>query len=206
MAVLAVVLVLSVVWTVNHTIEVARVSSHWIVHTQEVLTAIETVLAKVADAESAVRSYVSSGDVRVLEPLDRVEGAIDADLNRLAALTTDNPTQQSRMPPLRQGATRALAALRARAEAKRTARPFNQADVDALQEGMDAARTAMQAMRAEENRLLVAVSRRARHLSVTASRDGGPENHRDRTRGHGPSPGWHDLSAPPVRREDDDRR
>ena len=148
------VVVLSVVWTVNRTVQRARASNQWVVHTQEVLTAIEAVLAKVADGESAVRGYVSSGDARVLEPLDRTERTIDTDVDRLAALTADNPSQQFRITALRQGAMRALAALRARADAKRTARPFSQADVDALQAGMDAARTTMQAMRAEENRLL----------------------------------------------------
>ncbi len=153
-AVAAIIVVFSVVWVVQRTVARAQASNQWVVHTQEVLTAIETVLAKVADAESALRGYVSSGDARVLEPLDRAERTIDADVNRLAALTADNPNQQARLPQLREEVTRALAALRTRAEAKRLAVAFGQADVDALQTGMDAARTAMQAMRGEENRLL----------------------------------------------------
>ena len=99
----------------------------WVVHTQEVLTAIEVVLAKVAGAESALRGYISSGDARVLEPLDRAERTIDTDLSRLAALTVDNPNQQAYLPQLRQGVTRALAALRARAESKRRAVEFGHA-------------------------------------------------------------------------------
>jgi PAS domain S-box-containing protein len=154
-AVLAAAAVLSVVWTVNHTIERARASSQWVVHTEEVLATIETADATLFDAESALRSYVSSGDPRVLEPLDRAERTIDADLNRLAVLTADNPNQQSRVSQLRRNVTRVVTAFRSRAEATRTATTIGQTDADALQAGLDAARTAMREMRAEENRLLV---------------------------------------------------
>jgi PAS domain S-box-containing protein len=154
-AVLAAAAVLSVAWTVNHTIERARASSQWVVHTEEVLATIETADATLFDAESALRSYVSSGDPRVLEPLDRAERTIDADLNRLAVLTADNPNQQSRVSQLRRNVTRVVTAFRSRADATRTATTSGQTDADALQAGLDAARTAMREMRAEEHRLLV---------------------------------------------------
>ena len=61
------------VWVVYRTIEQAHASNQWIVHTQEVLTASETVLTTVIDADNAVRSDASSSDARALEPLDRAE-------------------------------------------------------------------------------------------------------------------------------------
>jgi len=86
-AVLAVVVVLSVVWVLYRTIEEAQASSQWVVHTQEVLTSLETVLATLMDGEGAVRSYLPSSDVRTLEPLDRAERTTGAVLNQLATLT-----------------------------------------------------------------------------------------------------------------------
>ena len=153
-SVVAVIVILSVVWVANRTVEQAQVSNQWIVHTQAVLAASETVLATVVDAETAVRSYASPADVRALEPLERAERTSVAAVNQLAALTADNPNQQARVPALRQEMTRALAALRLVADAKRASRVVSLADLDASQAGMTALRRTMQAMRAEENRLL----------------------------------------------------
>ena len=52
----------------------------------------------------------------------------------------------------------------------------------------------------------VAVSRRARYLSGTISRDRRAEDHRHRPGGHRPAPGRHDVSAAPVGRRDDGGR
>ncbi len=73
---------------------------------------------------------------------------------RLAALTADNPNQQARVAQLRQDAADVLAALRAVVEATQAARPITPADAEAQRAGMDSARRTLQAMRAEENRLL----------------------------------------------------
>ena len=122
-AVFAVVVVLSVVWVVFRTVERAQVSNQWVVHTQEVLTTIETVLSAAVDAESAVRGYVpSSSDARALDPLERAERTAAADVNQLATLIADNPNQQAHVPELRQAMARTLAALRIMADAKRAAR------------------------------------------------------------------------------------
>lgn len=123
-------------------------------HTQEVLTAIESTLAEVLDAESAVRGYLASADARALDPLDRAERGIDTDLSRLTTLTRDNPNQQARMPALRQDATRTLAALRALADAKRSARASSPADVETAQASLEAVRRTIWATRTEEHRLL----------------------------------------------------
>ena len=44
-AVLAIIAVSSVVWVVHRTVQRSQASNEWVVHTQEVLTAIESVLA-----------------------------------------------------------------------------------------------------------------------------------------------------------------
>jgi CHASE3 domain sensor protein len=95
-SVFAVIVISSVVWVVYRTVERAQTSNQWVVHTQMVLTAIETVLADAVDADDGVRSYVSLGDARRLASLDRAERTLDADVKRVAALTADNPNQQAR--------------------------------------------------------------------------------------------------------------
>ena len=59
-AVVAFVVVASVVWVVYGTVERAQDSNQGVVHTQEVLTAIETVLSTLVEAESAARSDLSA--------------------------------------------------------------------------------------------------------------------------------------------------
>ena len=155
-AVLAVVVVVSVVWVVYRTVEQAQVSDRSVLHTQEVLTSLEAVLATVLDADVAVRRFTASSDSRTLEPFDRAERAAGEGINQLATLTADNPNQQARVPELRQEIAQALAALRVVADAKRAARAVGPTDTDAAQARITAARNTIQAMRAEENRLLAA--------------------------------------------------
>ena len=155
-AVLAVVVVVSVVWVVYRTVEQAQVSDRLVLHTQEVLTSLEALLATVVDADGAVRGFTASADSRTLEPFDRAERAAGEGINRLATLTADNPSQQARVPELRQEIARALAALRVVTDAKRAARAVSSTDTDAAQATITAARSTIQAMRAEENRLLEA--------------------------------------------------
>ena len=155
-AVLAVVVVVSVVWVVYRTVEQAQVSDRLVLHTQEVLTSLEALLATVVDADGAVRGFTASADSRTLEPFDRAERAAGEGINRLATLTADNPNQQARLPQLRQEIARALAALRVVTDAKRAARAVSSTDTDAAQATITAARSTIQAMRAEENRLLEA--------------------------------------------------
>ncbi len=155
-AVLAVVVVASVVWVVYRTVEQAQVSDQSVLHTQEVLTSLEAVLATVLDADVAVRGFTASADSRTLEPFDRAERAAGEGINQLATLTADNPNQQARVPELRQAVAQALAALRIVADAKRAARALGPTDTDAAQARITATRNTIQAMRAEENRLLAA--------------------------------------------------
>ncbi len=151
----ALVVISIMVWAIYRTVERAQDSNQWVVHTQEVLTAIDGPLSTVVDAESSVRRYLSSADPQDLEPLARADRTIDADINRLATLTLDSATQQANVRQLRQDAGRALGTLRTRAEATRESRAFSPSDADAQQAAVDAVRATMRAMRAQENQLLL---------------------------------------------------
>ena len=155
-AILAVVVVVSVVAVVYRTVEQAQVSDQSVPHTQEVVTSLEAVLATVLDADVAVRRFTASSDSRALEPFDRAERADGERINQLATLTADNPSQQARVPELGQEIAQALATLRVVADATRAARAVGPTETDAAQARITAARNTIQAMRAEENRLLAA--------------------------------------------------
>ena len=172
-AVLAIIAFLSVVWVVHRTVQRSRASNERVVHTQGVLTAIESMLATIVDADTAVRGSVSSAETRNLEALGHTARALDADISRLAALTVDNPVQQARVAQLRQDAAGVQAALRTAVEPTQVHRPVNPADAEAQRARMDNARRTLQAMRAEENRLLAdrvqvdqAAVRRLQFLSI----------------------------------------
>jgi PAS domain S-box-containing protein len=153
-AVLAIIAVVSVVWVVHRTVQRSQASNEWVVHTQEVLTAIESVLATIVDADTAVRSGVSSADARNLTALGQTARTVDAEVSHLAALTADNPNQRARVTQLRQDAAGVLAALGAMVEATQAPRSVNPTDAEAQRTRMDSARRTLQAMRTEENRLL----------------------------------------------------
>jgi PAS domain S-box-containing protein len=153
-ALTAFVTVLAVVWVVYRTAELAQDSNQSVVHTQEVLTAIETVLSTLVDAESATSAYLASAGDRGPEALDQIERTLNTDVNGLATLTVDNPSQQAHVQQLRRDAARILAALRTQWEAKRGTRPASPADAETARISMDAARATMRTTRTDENRLL----------------------------------------------------
>jgi CHASE3 domain sensor protein len=171
-AALTIIAVLSAVWVVHRTIQRSQASNERVAHTQEVLTAIESVLATIVDADTAVHRSVPL--VRDRTALGQTERAVERDIGRLATLTLDSPNQQARVAQLRQDAAAVLAALRTVVETTQGARPIIPADAEAQQAGMDSARRTLQAMRVEENRLLAdrvqvdqAAVRRLQFVSVT---------------------------------------
>lgn len=55
---LAIIAVLSVVWVVHRTIQRSQAFNERVVHTQEVLTAMESVLASIEDADGKLSNVV----------------------------------------------------------------------------------------------------------------------------------------------------
>ena len=118
-AVLAVVVVVSVVVVVYRTVEQAQVSNQSVLHTQEVLTSLEAVLATVLDADVAVRRFTASSDSRTFEPFDpsgtRRRGGYQS-AGRADSRQSESTGAGAGTAP---GDARALAALRVVADAKR---------------------------------------------------------------------------------------
>lgn len=71
-----------------------------VVHTMQVIGELDATLSEMKDAESGQRGYLITEDPSYLEPYDKALGEIPEHVQQLAALTQDNPYQQSRMPQL----------------------------------------------------------------------------------------------------------
>ena len=69
-------------------------------HTQEVLKTSEQLLTALTDVETAHRGYVIAGDPRYLKLLQAARETVPPTLQRLRALTADNPSQQRRLDVL----------------------------------------------------------------------------------------------------------
>ncbi|HYO10215.1 MAG TPA: CHASE3 domain-containing protein [Tepidisphaeraceae bacterium] len=76
-------------------------SSRLVVHTHEVLDALEAVRLSLVQAESEQRGYLVSGRVEYLEPYKRAAADSRKALARATELTVDNADQQRRLEQLR---------------------------------------------------------------------------------------------------------
>ncbi|HET8630057.1 MAG TPA: CHASE3 domain-containing protein [Thermomicrobiales bacterium] len=123
-----------------------------VAHTLEVRAALSDVTIQLLDAETGVRGYLLTGQAADLAPYDQARAALPASLARVAGLVQDNPAQGARLQRVEALTARRLellAALRAGAEPRAAYLAEGQATMDAL-------RTELGAMQAEEDRLLAA--------------------------------------------------
>ena len=111
MALLVAALLTDAVLTLHNIREVA-VSVQWVSHTHEVLGQLEQVVSALKDAETGQRGYLLTGERVYLEPYEQAVPRIPGHLQRLRALTMDNPPQTVHVLRLEQLAAERLAVLR----------------------------------------------------------------------------------------------
>jgi CheY-like chemotaxis protein/CHASE3 domain sensor protein/putative methionine-R-sulfoxide reductase with GAF domain len=70
-------------------------SNQWVVHTQEVLYALEQTQAASIAAETAERGYIITGDENFLAPLKEAKSHLFELIDKVKELTRDNPGQQA---------------------------------------------------------------------------------------------------------------
>jgi PAS domain S-box-containing protein len=73
----------------------------WVYHTQQVLSELGRIELLVRNAESAQRGFLYTGDRRHLAPYNDSVGFVLPQIDAVAQLTADNPTEQARIPELR---------------------------------------------------------------------------------------------------------
>ena len=72
----------------------------WVKHTDEVRVVLADLQSTLVDAESGMRGYAVGGDPSFLDPYERAQSNWEPQLDRLRALTRDNPRQQDRLERL----------------------------------------------------------------------------------------------------------
>ena len=110
-ALLVIALLVDAVLTLHNIREVAT-SVQWVSHTHEVLGQLEQVMSTLKDAETGQRGYLLTGERPYLEPYELALPRLHGQLERLRALTIDNPPQTAHVLKLEQLAADRLAVLR----------------------------------------------------------------------------------------------
>lgn len=129
----------------------------WVVHSQEVLGELETILSLVTDAETSHRGYLLTGDSSFLEPYAQQTAQLPGHIDRLEELTRNNPVMQARIPGLRRLVQEKVAMSKMSLEsARRGKRTAARASLmtGAAKAKMDEVRDTIAQMLAQENGLL----------------------------------------------------
>ena len=92
-------------------VERLTLDADWVRHTYEVLASLDSVADAIAEAESAQARYVITSDDSFRDASDRAAAAARDLEARLAELTRDNPSQQTRVQSLKELTEQRVAAL-----------------------------------------------------------------------------------------------
>jgi PAS domain S-box-containing protein len=151
----------------------AAESDDWVAHTHALNAALEVVLADVVEVESGSWGFAATGNAVFLEPFEAGRRTLPDDLNTIAALTYDNPSQQEQLQKLRPEIEARLAAAENTVAERLQTGSVPSAAVFLLgKQRMDAVRATISEMQAEESRLLerrIASAENARQRTVTAT-------------------------------------
>ena len=140
-------------WTLYRSVLQTEDSNARVSHTQDVLVQVELALETLTNADMAGRSLPADPTLATPPALTTAEQNISAQIDRLAALTADNSSQQSRIEALRADGSRLLATLHRLVDTRRAGGPAAD-EVNAERADLEAVRRDAQDIRLEENRLL----------------------------------------------------
>ncbi len=97
-----------------------RENNQKIVHSHEVIIALDELLSSAQDAETGQRGFLLTNNERYLEPYNAALAVIPSQLDTIAQLTSDNPVQQARIAPLKAHVAAKLAELAQTIELRRS--------------------------------------------------------------------------------------
>ncbi|MGA7755351.1 MAG: CHASE3 domain-containing protein [Candidatus Sulfotelmatobacter sp.] len=151
----------------------ASEDADWVAHTYAVKSTLAVALGHAVDMETGTRGFAATGDDSFLEPYDQGKLALPNDLDTLRRLTADNPVQQQRQQLL---ASQIEARIETSNQIFASRRQRRSVPAESLflegKHQMDAVRTTIAEMQAEESRLLdkrVARAQEAQRLTHTIS-------------------------------------
>jgi signal transduction histidine kinase len=151
----AVATVLLVVSAVGYrALRQAEEANQAVIHTHEMLNALENVLTTMVDAEAGARGFDATGLSRYLEPFERAKSELGRHVDAVATLTKDNASQQRRVEQLRSQTGATLAFLQEIVEVARAERFIEIELRDREKTSMDGVRATIQQMSLEEEQLI----------------------------------------------------
>ncbi|MDE1992185.1 MAG: response regulator [Rhizobiaceae bacterium] len=137
-------------------LQTLRSDNDRIVHSHEVIIALDELLSSAQDAETGQRGFLLTNDERYLDPYNSALAAMPERLDEIAQLTSDNAAQQPRIAALRQHVAAKLAELKETIDLRRTKGADAALAVVNSDRGkveMDAIRSQLTSMGQEEARL-----------------------------------------------------
>src|SRR5579864_2342137 len=90
----ALAILLCVSFLSYRSVEQGNNDRRWVMHTHQVLEALDAVLANILDVESGVRGYVLLGDKSFLGAYSAALTQVGQNVKKVRELTVDNPVQQ----------------------------------------------------------------------------------------------------------------
>ena len=143
-------------WLSYSNIQTLKADNDEVVHSHEVIAALDTLLSSVQDAETGQRGYLLTGNDKYLEPYDAALANVASGVSAVSTLTRDNPTQQANIMQLEPHIGAKLAELKHTIDLRRTggeSAALAVVNTDRGKVEMDAIRAQLSVMGREEQRL-----------------------------------------------------
>ena len=137
-------------------LQTLRENNEKIVHSHQVILALDELLSHTQDAETGQRGFILTGNERYLEPYRIALATLPRKIDEIAVLTSDNPAQQRRLAVLKSHVEAKLAELRETIDLRRTqslGAALGVVNSDRGKIEMDAIRAQLSAMGQEEAEL-----------------------------------------------------
>jgi len=93
-------------------VQVLGANNAKIVHSHEVIAALDALQSTLQDAETGQRGFLLTGDEKYLQPYEDALSRITPEIDSVATLTQDNPNQQANLALLRPHVAAKLAELK----------------------------------------------------------------------------------------------
>ena len=158
-------------WFAFRSVQELLDSEHWVEHTWQVINQVERIMSSAVDAETGNRGFLLTDDPSYLAPYTGAVHDLPAELDRFTSLTSDNPSQQTRVTELRAVLEQRLELLERGIELRRSG---NANGVEALvvsgtgKTNMDHVRSIADQMEGEERRLLAVRTSHAQSSALRA--------------------------------------
>lgn len=147
----------------------------WVSHTLVVLDEAAESLVCLMDCETAYRGYLITGSEQYLAPYEKCFGEVESHIQKISALTVDNPREQALIPELRKLASEKIKFSQQVIDARRKNQQSDSwkpgrelINIDTGKDLMDRYRTLISKIESEETTLLSERQERVRQLSQTA--------------------------------------